>query len=155
MVSFDQSAYPALGVTTNLGTGLDLAPVATAIQNLHPAGATSIGNGVELGRHTLDPVTGFDKKAMIVFTDGLENTSLYIADVLGSINDRTFAIGLGTAQQVSVGALTALANNTGGRLLLSGQLSPAIDDYFRLSKFFMQVLAGVTNANIVTDPSAI
>jgi hypothetical protein len=153
MVSFDHNAYPGVSVTTNMGTGLDLAPVVTAIQNLHPAGATSIGNGVALGRNTLNPVTGFAQKAMVVFTDGLENTPLYIADVMGSINDRTFAIGLGTTQQVSAAALTALANNTGGRLLLSGNLSPSIDDYFRLSKFFMQVLAGVTNTNIVTDPS--
>jgi hypothetical protein len=153
MVSFDHNAYPGVGVTTNMGTGLDLAPVVTAIQNLHPAGATSIGAGVALGRNTLNPVSGFNQKAMVVFTDGLENTPPYIADVMGSINDRTFAIGLGTVQQVSVGALTALANGTGGRLLLSGQLSPSIDDYFRLSKFFMQVLAGVTNTNIVTDPS--
>jgi Mg-chelatase subunit ChlD len=153
MVSFDHNAYPGVAVTTNMGTGFDLAPVVTAIQNLHPAGATSIGNGVALGRNTLNPVTGFTQKAMVVFTDGLENTPLYIADVMGSINDRTFAIGLGTAEQVSVGALTSLANNTGGRLLLSGLLSPSIDDYFRLSKFFVQVLAGVTNSNIVTDPS--
>src|SRR5262245_51303371 len=153
MVSFDHNAHPGVAVTTNLGTGFDLGPVITAIQNLHPAGATSIGNGVALGRNTLNPVVGFQKKAMVVFTDGLENTSLFIADVMGSINDRTFAIGLGTAQQVSVGALTALANNTGGRLLLSGRLSPSIDDFFRLSKFFIQVLAGVTNTNIVTDPN--
>lgn len=153
MVSFDHNAYPGVGVTRNMGTGFDLAAVSTAIQNLHPAGATSIGNGVALGRNTLNPVTGYDQKAMIVFTDGLENTPLYIADVMGSINNRTFAIGLGTAEQVSVGALTSLANNTGGRVLLSGRLSPAIDDYFRLSKFFLQVLAGVTNTNIVTDPN--
>ncbi len=153
MVSFDNNAYPGIGVTRNMGSGFDLAPVINAIQSLHPAGATSIGNGVALGRSTLTPVTGYDEKALVVFTDGLENTSLYIADVMGSINDRTFAIGLGTVQQVSVGALTSLANNTGGRLLLSGRLSPSIDDYFRLSKFFMQVLAGVKNTNIVTDPS--
>jgi hypothetical protein len=153
MVSFDHNAYPGSPVTTNMGTGFDLAPVITAIQNLHPAGATSIGNGVALGRNTLNPVAGFTHKALVVFTDGLENTPLYIADVMGSINDRTYAIGLGTAQQVSASALTALANGTGGRLLLSGQLSPSIDDYFRLSKFFLQVLAGVTNTNIVTDPS--
>jgi hypothetical protein len=153
MVSFDHDPHPGVAVTPNLGTGFDLAPVATAIQNLQPAGATSIGNGVALGRNTLNPVAGFAQKAMVVFTDGLENTPQYIADVLGSINDRTFAIGLGTVQQVSAGALTALANNTGGRLLLSGQLSPSIDDYFRLSKFFMQVLAGVTNTSIVTDPA--
>ncbi len=153
MVSFDNNAYPGVGVIRNMGTGFDFVPVISAIQNLHPQGATSIGNGVSLGRSTLNPVTGYDKQAMVVFTDGLENTSLFIADVMGSINDQTFAIGLGTVQQVSVGALTSLANNTGGRLLLSGRLSPSVDDYFRLSKFFMQVLAGVKNNVIVTDPS--
>jgi hypothetical protein len=153
MVSFDNNAYPGIGVTRNMGTGFDLAPVVTAIQNLHPQGATSIGNGISLGRSTLTPVTGYDQQALVVFTDGLENTSLFIADVMGSINDRTYAIGLGTAQQVSVGALTSLVNNTGGSLLLSGTLSPSIDDYFRLSKYFMQVLAGVKNNVIVTDPS--
>lgn len=153
MVSFDNNAYPGVGVTKNNGTGFDLAPVATAIQSLQPQGATSIGAGLQLGRNTLSPVTGYDQQAIIVFTDGLENTAPYIADVQSSINNRTFAIGLGTAQQVSVGALTALVNNTGGSMLLSGNLSPAIDDYFRLSKYFLQVLAGVQNSNIVTDPS--
>jgi Common central domain of tyrosinase/von Willebrand factor type A domain len=153
MVSFDNNAYPGVGVTKNNGTGFDLAPVITAIQALQPQGATSIGAGLQLGRNTLNPVVGYDQQAIIVFTDGLENTAPYIADVQSSINDRTFAIGLGTAQQVSVGALTALVNNTGGSMLLSGNLSPAIDDYFRLSKYFMQVLAGVQNSNIVTDPS--
>ena len=38
-------------------------------------------------------------------------------------------------------------------MLLSGKLSPSLDDYFRLSKYFLQVLAGVQNSNIVTDPS--
>jgi hypothetical protein len=153
MVSFDNNAYPGIGVTKNNGTGFDLAPVVTAIQGLQPQGATSIGAGLQLGRSTLNPVAGYDKQAIIVFTDGLENTAPFIADVQSSINDLTFAIGLGTAQQVSVGALTALVNNTGGSMLLSGNLSPSVDDYFRLSKYFMQVLAGVTNANIVTDPN--
>jgi len=153
MVSFDNNAYPGVGVTRNNGTGFDLAPVVTAIQGLQPQGATSIGAGLQLGRNTLNPVTGYDQQAIIVFTDGLENTAPYIADVQSSINNRTFAIGLGTAQQVSVGALTALVNYTNGSMLLSGNLSPSIDDYFRLSKYFLQVLAGVQNSNIVTDPS--
>jgi len=152
MVSFDNNAYPGVGVTKNNGTGFDLAPVVTAIQNLQPQGATSIGAGLQLGRNTLNPVTGYDQQAIIVFTDGLENTAPYIADVQSSINNRTFAIGLGTVQQVSVAALTALVNNTNGSMLLSGNLSPSIDDYFRLSKYFLQVLAGVQNTNIVTDP---
>ena len=53
---------------------------------------------------------------------------------------------------MSVGALTSLANHSHGYLLLSGPLSPSIDDYFRLTKYFLQVLAGMTNNDIVTDP---
>jgi Mg-chelatase subunit ChlD len=155
MVSFDHNSHPGVGVTRNMGSGFDLAPVVTAVQALAPAGATSIGNGLQLARSTLNPVTGYDQQAVVVFTDGLENTPLYIADVAGSMNSRsrTFAIGLGTAQHVSIGALTELANGTGGYVLLSGLLSPSVDDYFRLRKYFLQILAGVTNSNIVTDPA--
>lgn len=152
MVSFDQDAYPGAPVTQYAGGPFDLLAVANAIQALQPTGATSIGAGLALGRNTLNPVTGYDRKALIVFTDGLENTAPYIADVMSSINDRTFAIGLGTAQQVSTAALSALTNGTGGYLLLSGILSPSIDDTFRLAKYFLQILAGVTNNSIVTDP---
>jgi len=153
MVSFDQDAYPGTPVTTYNGGPFDLLAVSNAIQGLHPQGATSIGKGLTLARNTLNPVTGYDQKALIVFTDGVENTAPYIADVMSSINDRTFAIGLGTAEQVSTGALNALTNHTGGYLLLSGKLSPSIDDTFRLTKYFLEILAGVTNNNIVTDPS--
>lgn len=152
MVSFDHLAYPGANVTQYTGGPFDLLAVQNSIQALQPQGATSVGAGVALGRNTLNPVTGYDHKALIVFTDGLENTAPYIADVAGSINSRTFAIGLGTAQQVSTAALNALTNSTGGYLLLSGNLSPSIDDTFRLTKYFLQILAGVTNNEIVTDP---
>ncbi len=155
IVSFDQSAYPGVPVTRYTGGAFDpgRAAAITAIANIHPAGATSIGNGLQLARGTLTPVTAYDQQALIVFTDGLENTPLFIADVMGSINSRTYAVGLGTAEQVSTGALTALTNGTGGYLLLSGPLSPSIDDYFRLTKYVLQILAGVTNNTIVTDPN--
>jgi hypothetical protein len=156
IVSFDHLSHPGIPVTKFTTTGpFDPGRIAaiTAIQNIHPSGATSIGNGLQLARSTLTPVTGYDDQALIVFTDGLENTSLFIRDVLGSINNRTYAIGLGTAQQVSTGALKALTNGTGGYLVLSGPLSTSVDDYFRLTKYFLQILAGVTNNSIVTDPS--
>lgn len=155
LCSFDHTAHPGIGVTEYTAGAFDpgRAAAITAINNIHPGGATSVGAGLQLARNTLNPITDYDRKALIVFTDGMENTAPMIADVMGSINDRTFAIGLGTAQQVSTGALNALTNNTGGYLLLSGPLSAGIDDYFRLTKYFLQILAGVTNTSIVTDPS--
>jgi hypothetical protein len=155
IVSFDHVAHPGVPVTRFSGGVFDPARASAiaAIQAIAPGGSTSIGNGLQLARSTLDPVTGYDQKALLVFTDGLENTPLWISDVSSAINDRTFAIGLGTVQQVSAGALTALANHTQGYLLLSGPLSPSVDDYFRLTKYFLQILAGVTNNDIVTDPA--
>jgi len=153
MVSFDHAAYPGAPVTKYSGGPFDLLAVQGAIQGLVPQGATSVGAGLTLGRNMLSPVTGYDRKALIVFTDGLENTAPMIADVASSINRRTYAIGLGTAQQVDAAALNALTNGSGGYLLLSGVLSPAIDDTFRLAKYFLQILAGVRNNEIVTDPT--
>jgi hypothetical protein len=155
MVSFDQASYPGFNVTTLTGAANDpnLMNMVTTINTLQPQGATSIGNGIALGRTTLNPVNAYAKKAMVVFTDGLENTSLLIADVMGSLDAQTFAIGLGTAQQVSAGALNAITSHTGGYVLLSGPLSPSIDDQFRLQKYFLQVLAGVSNTSVVTDPN--
>jgi von Willebrand factor type A domain len=152
VVSFDNVAHPRFTVTQFTGGAFDPARGAatTAVQAIQPGGSTSIGSGLQLARDALAPATGYDRKAILVFTDGLENTEPWISDV--TIDDRTFAIGLGTAQEVSVGALTALANHTQGYLLLSGALSPSIDDYFRLTKYFLQVLAGMTNNDIVTDP---
>jgi hypothetical protein len=150
--------YPGLAVTA-IGAGGIFDPGRTAARAAVQAhatnvnGSTSIGAGVALGRSTVSPVTGFQDKALIVFTDGLENTPPMIADVLGDIDQRTFAIGLGNAQQVSTAALTALTHGTGGYLLLTGLLSTSADDYFRLSKYFLQILAGVTSTDIVLDPT--
>jgi hypothetical protein len=155
LIRFDHKAYPVDGVLKLTDPAVDpnRAKLVADVNTTSPNGATSIGNGLELARATIDPVSGYDRKAIVVFTDGLENTSKRIADVKDLVTERTFAIGLGTPQQVSAGALTALTHGTGGYLLISGTLSTAVDDYFRLSKYFLQILAAVTNANIVKDPS--
>jgi hypothetical protein len=158
MVRFDHDAYPGIAVT-QIGAGGMFDPNRVAVLGAvqahtpNPNGWTSIGDGVALARTTLNPVTGYKHKAIIVFTDGIENRELHIADVAASIDNRTFAIGLGSETQVSTAALTALTKGTGGYLLLTGQLAASIDDYFRLTKYFLQILAGVTNNSIVVDPN--
>jgi hypothetical protein len=118
-------------------------------------GNTSVGDGLVQGRNLLNavPDADYDFKALIILTDGLENREQWLADVGGSIDNRTFAIGLGNETQVNTFALQTIANGTGGYLLLTGLLSSSIDDFFRLSKFFLQIMAGVTNNNIILDPN--
>ena len=156
IIRFDHDAYDAMPVTGPLGVPGPLDParltakgtIASHVTN--PAGFTAIGDGLEKAHDVLAPVTGYDIKATIVLTDGHETDAKYIADVAGIINERVYAIGLGTADQIQPSALTALTNGTGGYLLMTGEIG--VSEYFRLTKYYLQILAGVTNADIVLDP---
>lgn len=165
IVRFDQDAYPpndptfgGMPITKVLNDGFG-DPTRLAAQGVIAAhgahGRTSVGNGVEMGHNQLValPAGSYTQKALVVLTDGLENEPKSIDDVSGLIDNRTFAIGLGNEAQVNTLALSKLAGSTGGRLLLSGLLSASLDDQFRLRKFFLQILAGVTNTSIVKDPT--
>ena len=165
LIRFDQNAYApndaifgGLPISKVLSDGFADATRLAALTAIAAHGAhgnTSVGDGVEMARLQLNglPAGAYDQKAMIVLTDGLENEPKAIADVAGSIDNRTFAVGLGSETQVNTAALTALAGGTGGYLLLSGLLSGSLDDQFRLRKFFLQILAGVTSTSIVRDPA--
>jgi len=155
VVSFDQAASQALAVTPlgamSAGDPGRMAVLgAIAGHQTNPAGSTSIGNGVDLGHQLLAAAGGYQVKASIVLTDGQENTYKFISDVMAEIDEHVFAIGLGTVEEINPVALRALTAGTGGYLLMTGVLGN--DDYFRLEKYYMQILAGVTNASIVLDP---
>ena len=167
LIRFDHNSYAVNDATfpgfpvTRILTDEDFDPdrvhavAAVTAHAPNPGGNTSVGDGVDRARQLLNalPMADYAQRALVVFTDGLENDPLWISDVLPSIDDRTFAIGLGTEQQVNTTALRALAHGTGGFLYLSGLLSSSIDDYFRVRKFFIQILAGVTNNDVVIDPN--
>jgi hypothetical protein len=121
---------------------------------LTPAGSTSIGAGIQNGRTVLNGAgAGFAVKALVVLTDGEENTPPWIADVAPQIDDFTYSVGLGTPQNTSAAALQAISGNHGGYLLLTGAISG--DNRFILTKYFLQILAGISNAEIVLDPQGV
>jgi hypothetical protein len=95
IVSFDHDAYPVMGVTQAgipiFGAGRTAAKAAIVAHATNPAGATAIGDGVALAHTTLTPVTGYDHKAIVVFTDGHETASQYISDVASLISQHTAA----------------------------------------------------------------
>jgi hypothetical protein len=153
---FNQTADLLAGVTT-LGSATDPFDVGrTTIKNilnssqLDPGGSTSIGAGIETGRNALNAAPGFDVDSLVVLTDGMENTAPFIADVASDINALTYSVGFGTPENISVSALQAISGNHGGYLLITGAISG--DNRFLLQKYFLQILAGISNAEIVLDP---
>lgn len=167
LIRFDTDAYlvtdpnypgfPVTRITTNEADDPDRKNARDAVDAhlTNVNGATSVGDGLLMAKTVLDavPAADYEHKAIIVFTDGLENRPLSIADVMSPMDNQTFAIGLGNETQVNTNALKTLTNSTGGYLLLSGILTSNIDDFFRVSKYFWQILAGVTNNNIILDPT--
>jgi hypothetical protein len=155
IVAFDDNAYNRMNVAA-VGPPSPFDPArsnALGVIGSHtpnPSGLTAIGDAIEEAVNRLNATAGYDQEAIIVLTDGHETAAKYIADVAPLINERIFAIGLGTANQIQPAALTALTNGTGGYLLLTGTVGP--DDLFLLSKYYLQILAGVTNQDIVLDP---
>lgn len=116
-----------------------------------PAGATSIGDGIYEGRGILNAAADpYDGQALVVLTDGKENRARYIADVAAEIDARTYAIGLGSPQNTSAAALQNISGNNGGYLLVTGAIDT--QNRFLLQKYFLQILAGVSNADVVLDP---
>jgi Mg-chelatase subunit ChlD len=159
LVRFDDTAQILMPVTDVgppvIGTGRATAIGHISGPELDPAGNTSIGAGVVDGKQTLDDAQAaasphYDVTAMVVLTDGMENTPPMLSSVGGSITANTFAIGLGEPQNISVAALEQLTQGHHGYLLVTGAISS--DQAARLDKYFLQVLAGVTNANVVLDP---
>lgn len=153
--AFDQDPHPLMDVTVAGAAGIGAGRLAARGQigayAPNPSGLTAIGDGIELGKAKLDAAGGFDAKAMIVLTDGIETASKRVSEVAaGVIGQRVFGIGLGTADNLQPATLDALANNTGGYLLMTGPVTE--DTAFQLAKYYLQILAGVTNNDIVLDP---
>ncbi len=118
---------------------------------LDPAGATSIGDGIFEGLGVLGAIaTPFDVAALVVLTDGVENRQRWISEVAADIDESTYAVGFGMPQNVSVAALQTVAGNNGGYLVVTGAIGT--DNRFMLQKYFLQILAGISNAEVVLDP---
>jgi hypothetical protein len=122
-----------------------------AATTIDPRGSTCIGGGIVAGKATLDAVAGsYPNRAMIVLTDGLENTPPMIADVTASLTDHTFAIGFGQAAAISTAALNAITESHGGYLVVTGPITP--DENFALTEYFLKIQAGISNSSTVLDP---
>jgi hypothetical protein len=159
LVRFNQDAQVLQPITPLGDSSLsDISRAATKDiingNGLDPGGETSIGDGIFEGRNVLNTeATPFDVNSLVVLTDGVENNPRMIADVADQINEFTYAVGLGQPQNISVPALQTISGNNGGYLLITGAIST--DNRFLLQKYFLQILAGISNAEIVLDPDGV
>jgi hypothetical protein len=114
---------------------------------LTPRNFTSIGGGLQLGQSEVS-LSAIARKAILVFTDGLENTPPMIANVEPAIlaaGTEIYAIGLGQPQNISAAALSTLAASANGKFFQT-------DDTLILRKNFIQVLADAFRNNMAADP---
>ncbi len=138
----------------DLESGAGRAAVRAALDpaNLAPAGMTSIGSGIINGSDLLDTGTA-DARALIVLTDGRQNTGPDVGDsqavvVTRSPAQRVFAVGLGLNQLGDT--LEAIATVTNGVAQVTGDL---VDEReFLLQKLYVQILSDVSDEAFVRDP---
>jgi hypothetical protein len=112
---------------------------------------TAIGAGIQEAAkvYATSPIaSNFDVQSTVVFTDGIEDRRPFISEL--SIGERVYAVGVANAANVANDVLRALAASTGGFMLVTGEIPQ--EDEFLLEKFFIQILAGVVNRDIVRDP---
>ena len=149
---FDHEADALLAMTPkSAGLGTTLTG-----NGLDPRGATSIGAGILVGSGLINgPGATKPNKALVVLTDGNENTDPLISALPGgTINQTTFAVGLGLPGQVSDPILTQISANSGGYLLVTGNMTDDTER-FKLAKLFIQILKDATRNQTVLDPQGL
>lgn len=122
---------------------------------LHPDGFTSIGGGILLGSGVLDAAVA-DSRALVVLTDGIQNTPPDIPDATATVagktpRQRVFAIGLGLNQLED--RLHQIASFTNGVAQITGDLVGYRE--FLLQKLYIQILADVSDEAFVRDPLSV
>ena len=137
------------------GMGRDNATNILTPANLNPSGNTSIGAGILLGSDVLDGAVA-DSRALIVLTDGIQNTAPDIPDATAAVSTKTpkqrvFAVGLGLNQLED--KLVQIASVTNGVAHITGDLVGYKE--FLLQKLYVQILSDASDEAFVKDPLGI
>lgn len=122
---------------------------------LKPTGTTGIGGAMQNGAAALGGPLTDRKQVLVVMTDGKENKSPYILDVIGPIeiansNLQMYSVGLGF--NIEAGKLQSITNmGNGGYHQVSGSLSG--ENLFDLETFYFKIFSNATGMDIVVDPT--
>ena len=151
LVSFDDQVATLLPMTPQ-SAGLVQVITVLVGNGLDPRGATGIGIGIIQGNSVLTGANAAFNKTMLVLTDGNENVHPYVNELPpGTVNTKTYAIGFGLPADVSTPVLHQITNNTNGDLVVTGNITTE-EQRFLLTKYFVQVLNGINNNQVILDP---
>lgn len=146
VTTFDDVVTAAIGMQPVSG-----APAFSTV-DITPRNNTWIGGGIQQGAIELAAAT-HTNRSMLVLTDGNQNVHPYINELpAGTITNKTYAIGFGLPGEVSDVALNQITSNTQGDLIITGNITSE-EQRFDLTKYFVQVLASVTNSQVILDPT--
>lgn len=110
-----------------------------------PGGNTSIGSGLDAARAQF-PMAGTNPRALLLLTDGLQNTAPTIETVAPSLAGITVhAIGFGTESSLDGALLSALATDHGGQYMRAG-------GGLALQKFFSSAFGNIFETGVLFDP---
>ncbi|KAE9377241.1 hypothetical protein N431DRAFT_436498 [Stipitochalara longipes BDJ] len=145
MVSFSTSASnpPDMPLTDVSGAPSALS---AALSSIVPSGSTSIGDGLEKAQALIS--SGPEaRKAILLLTDGMENTAPFISDAESVLPDSTHicSIGLGTPGTLDGPRLQDLSEAYGG-IYMSTTTS------LELKKFFVFCFANLFDTFAAEDP---
>ena len=152
LVSFSTTASSpvdfALGPVNNANktTLIGPSPFSTGIVGgLSPGGTTTIGGGLDAARLQLP--AGANPRAILLMTDGLQNTPPMIAAVGGLGGIDINAIGFGTELSLNGALLTELAETHNGLYTRAG-------DGLALRKFFALAFGNIFASGALMDPES-
>lgn len=161
LVSFStkpSSDYALAGVGIGTSTKMDLIgpiPPATAglVGGITPGGSTTIGSGLRTALGQLPmPSPTTNTRAILLMTDGLENTPEWIINVEPALQSadpngltRLSIVGFGTDASVDGPRLTTLARNHGG-------IYTRADEGLALKKFFALSFGRIFDLGTNLDP---
>lgn len=144
---------------TNLLNSFDAA-AGTDINRLKPDSATGIGGGMQRGADMLRnnpleaPGTPPRKHVLVVLTDGIENRTPYILDVLPGIvaaDNRLKIYSLGLGDDAEVGKLQSITTQAHGYHQVTGSLSGT--QRYDLNTFYFKIFVDSADWQLVVDPT--
>ncbi|MDB5046668.1 MAG: hypothetical protein JWQ08_2718 [Deinococcus sp.] len=148
LISFSTAAAPSPEMPLTIASS---APAAmnTALTSVSAGGATSIGGGLR-GAVTALNASSNPNKAILLLTDGVENTAPMIADVQGRTPNQLrdthlCAVGFGTPGSLDGPKLRDLAERQGGAYRADA-------DPLTLNKYFVECFADIFDTFVGKDP---